>query len=167
MLPLLVLGTITLLLATIAYWRGGTALPIAGATEAFRIFASVAPQLALGFLLAGLLTVLVPAGTIAQWIGAESGIQGVLIATIAGALTPGGPYMQFPLVAALAGAGAGPGPMAAYLAAWSLVSVNRLLVWEIPILGVQFAAVRWIVSLPMPIVAGIVVPVVLRAVGRG
>ena len=165
-MPIVILGIVTIVLVVVAYLRGGVALPVAGVGEAGRIFASVAPQLAVGFLLAGMLTVLLPGEVIARWIGADSGFAGVLIATVAGALTPGGPYMQFPLVATLANAGAGPGPMAAYLSAWSLISVNRFIVWEVPILGIQFAAVRWIVSLAVPILAGLTVPLVLRLVTR-
>lgn len=166
MYPLLVLGAITATLLVVAYVRGGTALPVEGLKESGLIFVGVAPQLAVGFLLAGVLTVLLPADLIASWIGQDSGLRGVLIATVAGALTPGGPYMQFPLVAALAGAGAGAGPMAAYLAAWSLISVNRLFVWEIPVLGLPFAAARWLVSLSLPVIAGLLVPIVLKFVGR-
>jgi uncharacterized membrane protein YraQ (UPF0718 family) len=166
MLPIAILGSLTGALIIIAYVRGGTALPIEGGAEALRILSSVAPQLALGFLLAGMLTVLMPADLVSRWIGPGSGFAGILIATVAGALTPGGPYLQFPLVAMLANAGAGPGPMAAYLTAWSVSSVNRLLIWEIPVLGLPFAAARWGVSLMLPIIAGLAVPVALRAVGR-
>lgn len=166
MFPLVLIGSITVVLLVVAYLRGGPALPAEGLREAGRIFAGVAPQLAVGFLLAGMLTVLLPAGIIASWIGSDSGVRGVLIATVAGALTPGGPYMQFPLVASLANAGAGSGPMAAYLTAWSLISLNRLLVWEIPVLGFPFAVARWLVSLALPIIAGLVVPLLLRPASR-
>jgi uncharacterized membrane protein YraQ (UPF0718 family) len=107
--------------------------------------------------------VLVPSDVIGRVVGEESGLQGVLIATVAGAVTPGGPFLQFPLVAALARGGAGTGPMAAYLTAWSLLGVNRALVWEIPILGVPFTASRWLVSLIVPVVVGMAVPLLLRA----
>ena len=79
----------------------------------------VAPEVALGFALAGLITVLIPPDLIGHAIGEESGVRGVLIATVAGILTPGGPFLQFPLVASLARGGAGVGPLAAYLTAWS------------------------------------------------
>ena len=45
------------------------------------------------------------------------GMKGILIASAAGAISPGGPFINFPLVAALYQAGAGVGaPLAGYLA---------------------------------------------------
>lgn len=108
----------------------------------------------------------VPSSLIGSWIGEDSGLRGVLVATAAGMLTPGGPFLQFPLVAGLAKAGAGLGPVAAYLTAWSLLSVNRAIVWELPLLGTGFTGARWLVSLAVPIVVGIATPWVLRLFTR-
>ncbi len=166
MLPLLILAAALLTAFAVAWWRGGSGLLVDGIGEGTSLLVSVAPQLVIGFLLAGMMTVLLPADAIAEWLGADSGIRGLIIATIAGTLTPGGPFLQFPLVAALATAGAAPGPLSAYLTAWSLVGVNRLLVWEIPLLGPQFALARWSVSLTLPILVGLAVPVVLKLTAR-
>lgn len=166
MLPLLILAAVLLTALAVAWWRGGSGLLFEGLGEGTSLLISVLPQLVIGFLLAGMMTVLLPANAIAEWLGADSGIRGLVIATVAGTLTPGGPFLQFPLVAALAGAGAAPGPLAAYLTAWSLTGVNRLLVWEIPLLGPQFALARWSVSLTLPILVGLAVPVVLKLTTR-
>lgn len=163
LLSIAILGTLVAGLTIVALGRGGTTLAWAGAQEGVQLLLGVAPQLLLGFLLAGLVTVLVPSEVIGRLVGEDSGLTGVLIATAAGVATPGGPFLQFPLVAALARSGAGVGPMAAYLTAWSLLGVNRALVWEIPILGVPFTASRWLVSLAVPIVIGLTIPLVLRA----
>lgn len=162
LLSIAILGTLVAVLAVLALARGGAPLALAGIHEGAMLLLSVAPQLLLGFLLAGLVTVLVPSDVIARVIGEESGLTGVLIATAAGVVTPGGPFLQFPLVAALARSGAGVGPMAAYLTAWSLLGVNRALIWEIPILGVPFTSARWILSAVVPILVGLAVPLILR-----
>ncbi len=163
LLSIAILGTLVAGLTVVALVRGGATLAWAGAQEGLQLLLSVAPQLLLGFLLAGLVTVLVPSEVIGRVVGEESGLTGVVIATAAGIITPGGPFLQFPLVAALARAGAGVGPMAAYLTAWSLLGVNRALVWEIPVLGAPFTATRWLVSLAVPIVIGMAIPLVLRS----
>lgn len=164
-LSIAILGSATVALAVLAYARGGSALALAGVDEGVRILVSVGPQLVLGFLLAGLITVLIPSDLVARLLGEGSGLTGVVIATIAGMLTPGGPYLQFPLLAAIANGGAGSGPIAAYLTAWSLLSANRALVWEIPLLGPGFTAVRWAVSFAAPILIGVITPIAMRTLG--
>jgi len=119
------LAVVVTVLLVVAYTRGGAELTMAGLGQGLRLFASVAPQLALGFGAAGLLTVLLPSELIARWLGEGSGLPGLLIASVAGALTPGGPYTHFPLVAALSAGGAAPGPLTAYLTAWLLLGFNR------------------------------------------
>jgi uncharacterized membrane protein YraQ (UPF0718 family) len=163
MAPLLILGGLCVVLALVALWIGGTGKLTAGINEGVTLLVQFAPQMAIGFLLAGLVSVLVPASAIGRLVGAESGLSGLLIATVAGALTPGGPFLHFPLVAVLLRGGAGEGPVAAYLTAWALLGLNRMLVWEIPVLGPTFALSRWGVSLVVPVLVGVGVQLLLRA----
>jgi len=165
-LSIAIVGGLVVALSLLALFRGGTPMVLAGYREGLSILLGVAPQLALGFLLAGLVTVLIPSDLVARLIGEGSGLQGIVIATIAGILTPGGPYLQFPLIAALARSGAGVGAMGAYLTAWSLLGGNRAVVWEIPILGPSFTAARWAISLLVPIGVGLLLPIVLRLISR-
>ena len=106
-LSIAIVGGLVVALSLLALVRGGAPMVLAGYREGLSILLGVAPQLALGFLLAGLVTVLIPSDLVARLIGEGSGLQGIVIATIAGILTPGGPYLQFPLIAALARSGAG------------------------------------------------------------
>jgi hypothetical protein len=50
--------------------------------------------------------------------------------------------------------GVGVGPLIAYLTSWSLLGVNRAIMWEIPFLGVKVVAVRIAVSFFFPFFAG-------------
>jgi hypothetical protein len=50
--------------------------------------------------------------------------------------------------------GAAPACVVAYLTAWSVLAIQRLVAWEIPILGARFALLRYAVSLLLPIAAG-------------
>ncbi len=93
-------------------------------------------------------------GALGRWMGAESGWTGLVVATVAGALTPGGPMAAFPLVLVLAGAGADRGALVAYIMSWTLNGFQRVLVYEVPLLGPEFAVMRLLITLPMPLLAG-------------
>ncbi len=92
---------------------------------------------------------------VARWLGGASGLTGLMLATIAGLLTPGGPFTSFPMVYALWIAGADAGALIAFISAWSLLGFNRLIVWELPLLGVEFSLIRYAACLPLPILAGV------------
>jgi uncharacterized membrane protein YraQ (UPF0718 family) len=117
----------------------------------------IAPRLALGVLGAGFLAALLPEEVVATHLGGSSGITGVSIATVLGAITPGGPVVGFSIAAAALKAGAGLAQVVAYVVAWSLFSLNRVVIWESPILEPHFVWLRVLVSLPLPILAGGVV----------
>jgi uncharacterized membrane protein YraQ (UPF0718 family) len=161
---LLFLAAILAILGVVAFVIGGAARVADGVRESVSLLTGVAPQLVVGFLMAGFVIALVPSTLIARLVGTEAGLPGLALATVAGALTPGGPFLQFPLVATLLRGGAGEGPVAAYLTAWSLLGLQRVFVWELPVLGPGFAAARWTVSLALPILVGLAIPLVMRAV---
>ena len=78
-----------------------------------RLLRGVAPELILGFALAGLVDVLIPSATLVRWLGVESSWRGILIGWLVGLIVPGGPYVFFPIAAALFRPGAAPGCNAA------------------------------------------------------
>ncbi|HXG39497.1 MAG TPA: permease [Candidatus Limnocylindrales bacterium] len=161
-----IVGSLVVLLTIVAAVQGGPGRAVEGYRTAASLALSVLPQVSLGFVLAGLIAVVVPSDLIGAWIGEESGLRGVIVATLAGMLTPGGPFLQFPLVASLARGGAGVGPIAAYLTAWSLLGLNRAIVWELPLLGGTFALARYTVSILAPILVGLSMPVLVRLLSR-
>lgn len=127
-----------------------------GLRASFSLLVDVIPRLIPAFLLAGLLEVLSPKGIITRWIGKNSGMKGIVVASLGGMFTPGGPMVSFPLIAALAGLGAEAGPLIAYLTAWAVLGIQRIVVWEIPFMGFHFAVLRFAVSLALPIIAGLI-----------
>ena len=82
-------------------------------------------------------------------------MKAVGIATIAGGLTPGGPMTSFPMVRALRDIGTGRSALVAYITSWSTMGFQRILNWEIPLMGPDFALLRLVSSLPLPIIAGL------------
>jgi len=141
-----------------------------GLDAAADLFLTVLPAMLAGLLLAGSLKQLIPAGALARWMGGESGWRGLLIATAAGMATPGGPMAAFPLVLVLAQAGADRGALIAFIVAWALNGFQRVLVWEVPLLGADFAMLRFLCGLPLGIVAGALarqVPIAWTPPGSG
>ncbi|OGC74659.1 MAG: hypothetical protein A2145_01375 [candidate division Zixibacteria bacterium RBG_16_40_9] len=150
----IILGVMVLFLTYFALRKGGTILVGESFAAGGNLFLKVLPNLLFGFAIAGFLQMLLPSELIAKWIGKESGNKGLLIGMIAGSLTPGGPFLHFPILASFLSKGAGVGPITAYIAAWSLIGLNRFFVWEMPILGSPIALVRFFSSFVFPFIIG-------------
>jgi uncharacterized membrane protein YraQ (UPF0718 family) len=144
---------IALALTAYAYYKSPQ-LALEGGSTALRLFLEVLPALIAGFLLGGIVQVLVPKEWIATWAGEGSGLKGLALATVAGAFTPGGPFVHFPLVASLWKAGAGIGPITAYLISWTLIGINKLLVWEVPVMGWRYTLAKTVACLAAPVAIG-------------
>ncbi len=112
--------------------------------------------LCFGFILAGLLEVLIPQPTLSRWLGAENVRQGVLAGWAAGLLIPGGPYVVFPIVADLYRNGAAAGPLITLMSAKMLVSPIRTLTYEAPLLGWPLTLARLLPALVLPPILGLV-----------
>jgi uncharacterized membrane protein YraQ (UPF0718 family) len=146
--------TITITAATTCYHLRGEVAVKASATDAWEQLVALLTELGLGLVIASAVGVLVPKDKVARWLGAESGFSGLLIASALGMITPGGPYASFPLVLSLSKAGADIGALIAFLTAWAASSISRLVIWEIPMLGFDFAMLRFAASVPLPLLAG-------------
>ncbi len=131
------------------------ALPLQGLYASGRLLGNVWIELLLGFLIAGLLEVLVPPTQITAWLGAESSTRGILIGWLAGMIIPGGPYLLFPIAAKLWNSGAAPGVLIALITAKSLVSPIRMLTYEAPLLGWPLTLARCLPALLVPPIMGI------------
>lgn len=167
----------TVMVAAIALVSGGLCYGLKGADVFLATFATdmrmlldLLPRMAVALLLAGGLFVLLPREKVARWLGAGSGLRGLVLAGIAGMLTPGGPMTSFPMAAVMIGAGADIGAAVAYITGWMFLGVTRMLVWEIPFMGADFAVLRFAVSLALPVVAGLIarrLPVRIRIPAAG
>ena len=149
----MVLALAALILVAVALYLGdGTA--VAGVGAAASTLRRNLPIILLGFTIAGLVQVMVPAEWIGRWLGAESGTRGVLAGCLAGGLVPGAPYAVFPLVGGFYRAGASLGAVVGFVTAWSLWSVSRLPM-EMALIDPKPALIRYAVTLVVPPIAGI------------
>ena len=151
----IIFAVLAAVLLFVGYSRG-EGQHIAGLKAGFSIFVQI-----LAFIVAGMVQVLLPKEIIGRWIGAESGMRGILLGSVAGGLTPGGPYVSLPMVAGFFSAGAGIGTMVAYISAWSIYAIARLPL-EIGILGWRFTAIRLACTFFMPPLAGILAHIIFR-----
>ncbi len=160
LVPTLIMGALALLLLAIAVKKGEDA-HTKGLKSAGIMLLEVIPLLVFAFVIAGLVQELIPKESVARWVGGESGLRGILIGTLAGGLSPGGPYVSMPVAAGLLKAGAGAGTMVAYITGWSLWAFSRLPL-EVGILGWKFTAVRMVCTAFFPPVAGLIAHLLFR-----
>jgi len=139
-------------LAFVAAVRGRV-LFIDGARNGILEFVRLLPRIGAGVIGSGFIAEILPKAAVASWIGPGSGLLGVLIATLGGALTPGGPVVGFAIGAAALKSGAGAPQVIAYSTAWALYAIHRLVVWEVPMMPARVVWLRALVSLPLPFLA--------------
>ncbi len=152
LIPTLVMAFLAIILLIIGYSKG-EGQHIAGLKSALKMTTGILPLLVFAFIMAGMIQVLLPQEFLSKWIGEESGIRGILLGTLAGGITPGGPYVSLPLAAGFLRAGAGIGTMVAFLTAWSLWAIARMPM-EIGIMGWKFTFVRLACTFFFPPIAG-------------
>jgi hypothetical protein len=116
-------------------------------------FVRLLPRIGLGVIGSGFIAEAMPQDLIIPWIGPASGMIGVAIATIGGACTSGGPVVGFSIAAAALKGGAGAPQVIAYVTAWSLFSIQRLVGWELPTMPRRVVWLRAAISVPLPFLA--------------
>lgn len=154
LIPTIVMGSIAIILSITAFQRG-QGEHIAGFKSAMDITIQLLPMLIFAIIIAGMLQALLPHDTVEKWVGGESGMRGILIGTVAGAIVPGGPYVCLPIAAGLLRAGAGVGTMVAFITGWSLWAIARLPI-EVGVLGWKFTLIRIASTFFFPPIAGII-----------
>jgi uncharacterized membrane protein YraQ (UPF0718 family) len=153
-IPTVIMAVLAIVALFFGYSKG-EGQHITGLRLSLKMIVEILPLLFFAFILAGMVQVLLPQAQISRWIGDESGLKGILIGTIAGGITPGGPYVSLPIAAGLLKTGAGLGTMVAYVTAWSLWAVARMPM-ELGIMGWKFTFVRLACTFFFPPIAGII-----------
>jgi len=140
----------------------GTACYLVLGAEEFRsaiasdtaLVAFLVPKLGAAVLVAAFLQALLPPSFFAKYMGEETGLKGMAIAAAGGTVTPGGPMTSFPLVTLLRDSGTGNGSLVSYVTAWAVNGFQRIFMWEVPLMGAEFAAVRFVASVPLSFISG-------------
>ena len=148
----------TIVLALLAYWVGRKLETDERRKEAWagvkRMTVNNLPRVVVALVSAGLFAELLPQEVVRTYLGDTSGFRGVLLASVLGVLTPGGAFVSFALAAGAMQAGATTPALVAYLTAWSLFAITKVITEELAFLGPAFLIRRVAVTLPIPLMTG-------------
>ena len=147
------LGLVILILAGLAYNKGGWQTVKGGFLSGINILGREGLLIIAAFLTAGFLQALVKKDFITRWLGREAGFKGILLACLGGGLIPGGPYAYYPIAGALLSSGAGLGVLVAFVTAKNLWSISRI-PYEVALLGTELTIIRNVITLIFPILLG-------------
>lgn len=154
LIPTIIMGVLAIVMLYIGYQRGGGE-HVVGMKSAGYLLLQILPLLIFAFIVGGMIQILVPGEIISKWVGAESGLRGLLVGSAIGGIMPGGPYVSMPIIAGLLRTGASIGTMVALITAWSLIAVARLPM-EVGILGWKFSLIRLACVFFFPPIAGLI-----------
>ncbi|MBN1571614.1 MAG: permease [Deltaproteobacteria bacterium] len=162
LIPTLILAAFAVVALAVAYYQGEGRL-VEGLRRSMNLTIMVIPLIFFALLLAGMIQVIVPKQFIADWLGNQSGFKGIMMGSLLGALTPGGPSVTLPLAAGFLGAGAGIGTMVSFLTAWSIMNITRM-PFEAGILGWKFTLIHIASSFFLPPLAGYAAHIMFKGV---
>jgi uncharacterized membrane protein YraQ (UPF0718 family) len=160
--PTVVMFVIALVLFIIASVQG-EGKNAAGLKSAWNMTLQIIPLLIFAFIIAGFAETLLPKDLISRWVGHESGIRGILVGTLAGALTPGGPYVSLPIAAGLLKTGASIPTMVTFVTGWSLLAVARLPL-DVGIMGWRFTLIHRLSVLVFAPLAGLLASLIIKLI---
>ena len=128
--------------------------------KAWRSFENILPSILVILLLIGFIFAFLDAQAISKLLGTDSGLLGMIIATVVGCITliPG--FVAFPLANSLLTAGAGYAQIAIFISTLMMVGIATLPL-EIKCFGKRIALKRNILSLILAVVTFCVVGVIV------
>ncbi|HZT24198.1 MAG TPA: permease [Pseudolabrys sp.] len=157
------IAAIAVIAAATVYWRDGRVHFLAILAGDLSLFAEMLPKVLAGCLIGAFVTLILPRELVARWVGHESGLFGLAIAALFGFILPGGPITIYPVAGAFLAMGADAGAVVAFITCWTLCGYTRALVWELPFFGPHFVIWRIVEALPLPILAGFLARMALKA----
>ncbi|MFB0558750.1 MAG: hypothetical protein ACETVY_06510 [Candidatus Bathyarchaeia archaeon] len=119
-----------------------------------------------GIFLGSFVGTYLPRGLVSGLLGRESGFIGIILGSVFGAVMPGGPYVLFPIVAALFSSGAAIPSLIAMIFAWQCISLTRIptdLGYLAAVEGQRLIWLRVLIGIPIPILAGVLAGIIWRA----
>lgn len=118
--------------------------------EAIKLGQFILPRMTVALIGASFFAELLPAETVRDLFGTGAGFGGLLLATLLGPVTPGGVFVCFAVAAAGLQVGASKAAVLAYVSAWAVFSLTKVLAYEAPLMGQAFTLKRLALSLPIP-----------------
>ncbi|HEC75634.1 MAG TPA: hypothetical protein ENI33_00030 [Thermoplasmatales archaeon] len=103
----------------------------------------------------------VPKDIVVKYLGKASGIEGVFLAIILGALPTGPLYIAFPMAAALLKKGAKVSNIIVFLSAWACIKIPQEMV-ELQFLGARFMISRLILTIIFVVIMGLFIERIIK-----
>ncbi len=152
----IVIGTVVLMALAAWVWRrlGTDARRQAAYAGVLRMLRLNLPRLVVALISAGLFAELLPESLVRAYLGDTAGFKGLFLGAALGVLTPGGAFVSFALAAGAMQAGAATPALVAYIVAWALLSLTKVVAEEMAFLGWRFALIRMAIAAPLPLIAG-------------
>lgn len=154
-IPAIILGILLIILLLISFLKGQN-ISLLGLKAGGKMFLSFLLPIILAFGIAGLIQVLVPKEFITNWLSEKSGMKGIIIGSIAGAITPAsGPFVIYPIAVSLYKSGAGMGVVVAYILGGFFWNIQGL-PFSFAFLGKEIFIAKFVSCLLFPILGGII-----------
>ncbi len=109
----------------------------------------------------GLFAVYASKETVIKYIGKTSGLKGIFLAIILGALPTGPLYIAFPMAAVLLKKGAKISNIIIFLSAWACIKIPQEMV-ELQFLGIQFMISRLILTIIFVVLMGLFIERIIK-----
>jgi uncharacterized membrane protein YraQ (UPF0718 family) len=149
------LAIATLILVLFAYFFGGTELVLAGLERAFGNTKKAALLILASFLLIGQLLCIVDENMIARTLKSIKGLKGIVMSALVGGLFPVGPYLFFPFVKMFHGYDLPYYILIAFIFGKHTYDFARIPM-EISLISLRIALIRYLTTLPIPIIAALI-----------
>lgn len=114
----------------------------------------------------GLFAVFIPNETVVKYLGKTSGIKGIALSILIGALPTGPLYVAFPMAATLLKKGARVSNIIVFLSAWACIKIPQEMV-EFRFLGAEFMFLRLILTIIFVIFMGVIIERIIGWSKRG
>lgn len=157
----LVIVTLMIVLGAVALLRGAGSFRegvVRGVEQVIRLL----PRMLCALVGAGFLVKLIPTNMISGLLGADAGFTAIVIGALTGLLIPAGPVISFSIAAVFANEGASAPALVSFITSWSVHALHRVVIFEIPLLGLSFLRLRLLSVVLMPLVAGFLTMAAMR-----
>lgn len=121
--------------------------------NSFQFFLEVMKMLPPVLILIGLLDVWISREMIESHLGKKSGLKGIIISILLGSVAAGPLFTAFPIAKSLTRKGVRTANTVIFLGAWATIKIP-MLIMESSFIGVRFAILRLIVTVPFIILTG-------------
>ena len=152
--PLYIVLLATLFVSLVAYLTGGISLLIEGMGATLHTLIQAIPLILAAFVVVGQLQQLVSTEVINKMLQRFSGIKGIIVASIAGGLFPGPPYVYYPFLASFKEKKIPFYLFFSFIVGKQTYDFARLPM-EVSLINPGIALLRNIITAPVPIIMGV------------